>query len=204
MKISKNRLEAFSDGVIAIIVTIIVLNIPTPNTFDAASIYSLINSIVVYLVSFLVVGNFWNQHRRLFDELEHVTNRVVWINIIFLFFLSLVPLFTKWVIQNPNAVAPAVGYAIVFLCVNFSMTFMFLLIIPTTLFEHKYKLYSRIFIMPVISSIIILIAFYYPRISIILFIGLPVASSVLNLLFEVDPQHHERQKRRRPHFHDKH
>lgn len=204
MKIAKNRLEAFSDGVIAIIVTIIVLNIPIPNNFDTASIYGLINSIVVYLVSFLVVGNFWNQHRRLFDELEHVSNRVVWINIIFLFFLSLVPLFTKWVIQNPNAVVPAVGYAIVFLCVNLCVSFMFLLIIPIKLFEHKYNLYPRIFMLPVIILIIISIAFYYPRISIIMFIGLPVASSVLNLLFEVDPQHHERQKRRRPHFHDKH
>ncbi|GFZ33431.1 DUF1211 domain-containing membrane protein [Clostridium zeae] len=196
MKVAKNRLEAFSDGVIAIIVTIIVLNIPIPNTFDTASIYGLINSIIVYLISFLVVGNFWNQHRRLFDELEHVSNRVVWINIIFLFFLSLVPLFTKWVIQNPNAVAPAVGYAIVFLCVNLCMSSMFLFIVPIKIFEHKSRLYLRIFIMPVISLIIISIAFYYPRISIIMFIGLPVASSVLNLLFEVDPKHHEKQKRR--------
>ncbi|MBC8060535.1 MAG: DUF1211 domain-containing protein [Clostridiaceae bacterium] len=69
----------------------------------------IICSIIIYFVSFIVSGNFWNQHRRLFDDLKQFGNTVLWLNILFLFFLSLVPLFTKWVIQNPKSVVPAVG-----------------------------------------------------------------------------------------------
>lgn len=194
IKILKNRIEAFSDGVIAIIVTIIVLNIPLPSTFDAASILAFTNSIVTYLVSFLVVGNFWNQHRRLFDDLEYLGNEVIWLNILFLFFLSLVPLFTKWVIQNPNAVVPAVGYGITFLCINLSLDFMFLCLLPSIIQKNAPHFYLRMFIMPTITLIIIFLTFFHPRVSTILFIGLPVSSAVLSLVFDENQDGHRRRK----------
>jgi uncharacterized membrane protein len=130
------------------------------------------------------VGNFWNQHRRLFDELEQLGNKVIWFNILFLFFLSLVPLFTKWVIENPNSVEPAVGYGIVFLCVNLCLDFMFISLLPSIIQINSPHFYLRMMLMPFISLVIILIAFFYPRISTILFIGLPISSAVLNLLFD--------------------
>ena len=115
MDISKNRLEAFSDGVIAIIITIMVLDIPMPKSFTFNGIKTVLTSFFIYFISFIVVGSQWFKHNYLFSICNKISIKVVWRNILYLFFLSLMPYFTRLIIEYPKQVVPAIGYDIVFL-----------------------------------------------------------------------------------------
>ncbi|MCL2884383.1 MAG: TMEM175 family protein [Oscillospiraceae bacterium] len=86
MQLTKHRLESFSDGVIAIIITIMVLSIPLPPSFAAGDILKFLLSIFIYLVSFIVVGSFWNSHHRVFLMVEQPTARISAYNLLYLFF----------------------------------------------------------------------------------------------------------------------
>lgn len=88
IEFSKNRLETFSDGVIAIIITIMVLNIPLPDTFGFPEIAGLLRSILIFFVSFCIVGYFWSSHHFMLEQIPEVSNTLVWRNLLFLFFLG--------------------------------------------------------------------------------------------------------------------
>ena len=88
MDISKNRLEAFSDGVIAIIITIMVLDIPMPKSFTFNGIKTVLTSFFIYFISFIVVGSQWFKHNYLFSICNKISIKVVWRNILYLFFLN--------------------------------------------------------------------------------------------------------------------
>ena len=118
MELSKHRFETFSDGVMAIIITIIVLQIPLSNDFSLKGILTLLYLIFIFFVSFFIVGYFWNRHHGIFDSVEKITNRIVWRNMLFLFFLALLPIFTRWVLQNPTEIIPVVSYDILFVLLN--------------------------------------------------------------------------------------
>lgn len=193
MKLSKNRLEAFSDGIIAIIITIMVLNIPLPDKFGFEDIMRLLGSILVYFVSFFIVGAQWSYHHMLFEKLQHVTNKIIWRNFLFLFFLSLMPIFTKWVIQHPNETVPAIGYDVLFILVSLS----YHLIRNSAMNDEGYSDFRKemerikekgtnsflhIIIMIAVILGIIVLSLIYPTISILFFIALPVASSLNNLI----------------------
>jgi uncharacterized membrane protein len=194
--ISKNRLVSFSDGVIAIIITIMVLNIPLPTTFDTDSVLRLLGSILVFFVSFIVVGAQWNKHHFLMEGVQSVSNQMVWRTLIFLFLLSLVPIFTKWVMQNPDEPVPAIGYDVVFLLVNGSYLFIWSSVVHQRGNEEKRREFERMnprakffwwlrfALMGGIFLVIILLTELNPRISSIVFIGFPVASSLINLFIE--------------------
>ncbi len=195
LKLSKDRLETFSDGVIAIIITIMVLNIPLPDKFNFQDIIRLLVSILIFFVSFFVVGAQWCKHHQLFVNMKEVTNRIMWRNLLFLFFLSLIPIFAKWVMLNPGQVAPALGYDIIFLLVNISYLFIWHSIIHDNGEEERYKVikelrgagrdpWVRFAIMAGIIAAIIILSFFYPTISLIFFIGLPVVTSLFNLVFD--------------------
>ncbi|WMJ87136.1 TMEM175 family protein [Anaerocolumna sp. MB42-C2] len=195
LKLSKDRLETFSDGVIAIIITIMVLDIPLPDKFNFDDIMRLLASILIFFVSFFVVGAQWCKHHQLFINMKEVTNRIMWRNLLFLFFLSLIPIFAKWVMLNPGQVAPAIGYDIVFLLVNSSYLFIWHSIIHDNGDEERYKAvrelktarrdpWLRFAMMAGIIALIIILSFFYPTISLIMFIGLPVVTSLFNLIFD--------------------
>jgi uncharacterized membrane protein len=197
MNISKQRVEAFSDGVIAIIVTIMVLNIPLPDKFNFDSIMGLINSIIIYFVSFFVVASQWNKHRHLFDNIENIYHISIWRNFLYLFFLSLMPIFTKWVIQNPDEVVPVIGYDILFLLVNICYHFVWNSIMKENeefkkdneKFKNEGKASRRGFAFMLLVLIgIFVLSFFYPRISVVFFIGMPVVFSLFNLIVE-NPHH---------------
>lgn len=203
IKFSKDRLEAFSDGVIAIIITIMVLNIPLPDKFGFNDIIKLLGSILVFFVSFFVVGSQWSKHHHLFDNIKEVSNKIVWRNLLFLFFLSLIPIFTKWVMQNPDEVVPAIGYDIVYLFVNISYLMIWHSMIHENGYEERRKEmenlqpagkspWIRFVIMVVIIAAIIVLSFFYPRISQIIFIGIPVVSSLFNLIYDYQDNRKER------------
>jgi uncharacterized membrane protein len=95
--LSPARLEAFSDGVIAVIITIMVLELKVPAQDGMAGIRVVLPTIILYLLTFVQVGIYWVNHHYLVDEVETVSHRILWANLIFLFFLSLFPFVTDWI-----------------------------------------------------------------------------------------------------------
>jgi uncharacterized membrane protein len=94
---NKNRLEAFSDGVLAIIITIMVLEIKTPTTANWDGIIQLLPTFFSYMLSFAVVGVYWNNHHHLLHTVKRVSPAIMWANLNLLFWLSLIPFGTKWI-----------------------------------------------------------------------------------------------------------
>jgi uncharacterized membrane protein len=111
----KGRLEAFSDGVIAIIITIMVLEIKVPHGTDLAALRPLIPVFLSYILSFLYVGIYWNNHHHLFQAVRYVNGRVLWANMHLLFWLSLFPFATGWMGENHFAPTPVSLYGAVLL-----------------------------------------------------------------------------------------
>ncbi|MBS1485987.1 MAG: DUF1211 domain-containing protein [Bacteroidetes bacterium] len=94
------RLEAFSDGVLAIVITIMVLEFRVPEGSDFATLKPLIPKVVSYILSFIYVGIYWNNHHHLFHAIEKVNGKVMWANLVLLFALSLIPFTTAWMGEN--------------------------------------------------------------------------------------------------------
>ncbi len=111
----KNRLEAFSDGVIAIIITIMVLEMKVPHGSDFASLKPLIPVFLSYVLSFVYVGIYWNHHHHMLQTAKHVTGGILWANLHLLFWLSLFPFVTGWMGENHFAATPLVLYGCVLL-----------------------------------------------------------------------------------------
>ena len=108
----KGRLEAFSDGVIAIIITIMVLEMKVPHGEDWATLVPLLPVFVSYILSFANVGIYWNNHHHLLQAAKHVDGRVLWANLHLLFWLSLMPFVTGWMGENHFAPIPVALYGI--------------------------------------------------------------------------------------------
>ena len=111
----KNRLEAFSDGVIAIIITIMVLELKVPHGAELADLKEKLPVFLSYVLSFLYVGIYWNNHHHMFHSTKHVTGGILWANLHLLFWLSLFPFTTAWVGENPRTATPAAVYGFVLL-----------------------------------------------------------------------------------------
>jgi uncharacterized membrane protein len=107
------RLEAFSDGVIAIIITIMVLELKVPHGDTAAALVPLIPNLLSYVVSFVYVGIYWNNHHHMLHACEEVSGGISWANLHLLFWLSLFPVTTAWIGDNHRATAPSVLYGVV-------------------------------------------------------------------------------------------
>jgi uncharacterized membrane protein len=112
---SKGRLEAFSDGVLAIIITIMVLELRPPREPSPAALIPLIPVLLSYLLSFAFVGIYWNNHHHLLQAARHVNGPVLWANLHLLFWLSLTPFVTSWMGQTNFAAWPVAAYGAVLL-----------------------------------------------------------------------------------------
>ena len=110
---SKGRLEAFSDGVIAIIITIMVLALSAPHAAELAALRPLIPVGLSYVLSFVNVGIYWNNHHHLLSAVQRVDGRVLWANLHLLFWLSLIPFTTAWMGENGFATWPVALYGAV-------------------------------------------------------------------------------------------
>src|ERR1051326_3521587 len=97
----KGRLEAFSDGVIAVIITIMVLEIKVPHGADLEALKPVVPVFLSYVLSFVIVGIYWNNHHHMLHLADHVDAKIMWANLHLLFWLSLVPVTTAWVGENP-------------------------------------------------------------------------------------------------------
>jgi uncharacterized membrane protein len=116
----KGRLEAFSDGVIAIIITIMVLELKVPHGTDVAALRPLLPLFLSYVLSFVNIGIYWNNHHHLLHAARQVNGRVLWANLLLLFWLSLIPFFTGWMGENHFASLPTALYGVVVLMAAFS------------------------------------------------------------------------------------
>ena len=111
----KNRLEAFSDGVLAIIITIMVLELKVPRGADFEALRPLLPVFLSYVLSFLYVGIYWNNHHHMFHSTKHVSGGILWANLHLLFWLSLFPFSTAWMGENHLAPMPTAAYGVVLL-----------------------------------------------------------------------------------------
>jgi uncharacterized membrane protein len=109
------RAEAFSDGVIAILITVMVLELRTPHGTTWSALRDSVPVLLSYLLSFVYLGIYWNNHHHLFMATERVSGLVLWANLHLLFWLSLIPFTTGWLGENEFAATPAAAYGIVLL-----------------------------------------------------------------------------------------
>jgi uncharacterized membrane protein len=108
--VGTGRLEAFSDGVIAIIITIMVLELKVPHADDLGALRPLVPVLLSYVLSFVYLGIYWNNHHHMFHAAEWVNGRVLWANLHLLFWLSLIPFTTAWMGENGFAPWPVAAY----------------------------------------------------------------------------------------------
>ena len=114
-RMEKNRLEAFSDGVLAIIITIMVLELKVPESAAWGEVKAKLPVLLSYLLSYLYVGIYWNNHHHLLHSTRLVSGGILWANLHLLFWLSLFPIATAWVGRFHDAAAPAAAYGVVLL-----------------------------------------------------------------------------------------
>src|SRR4029453_17405998 len=110
-----SRLEAFSDGVLAIIITIMMLELKVPHATEFAELKPLLPVFLSYVLSFIYVGIYWNNHHHMFHSTKHVTGGILWANLHLLFWLSLFPFTTGWMGENHLAATPTAVYGFVLL-----------------------------------------------------------------------------------------
>jgi uncharacterized membrane protein len=112
---TKGRLEAFSDGVIAILITIMVLELKTPQGSDMAALRPLLPVLLTYALSFVFLGIYWNNHHHMLHVAGRVNGTILWANLHLLFWLSLVPFVTHWLGESLSAPIPTAAYGVVLL-----------------------------------------------------------------------------------------
>jgi len=112
---NKTRIEAFSDGVLAIIITIMVLEIKVPHGSDFKALIPLLPIFLSYILSFIYLGIYWNNHHHMMQTVKKVTGRILWANLHLLFWLSLIPFVTGWMGENNFAPEPMAAYGFILL-----------------------------------------------------------------------------------------
>jgi len=126
---TRARLEAFSDGVIAILITIMVLELHVPHDTDLHALAPLIPVLLTYILSFIFLGIYWSNHHHMFHLVHHVNGKILWANLHLLFWLSLVPFVTGWMGQNAFAPLPTAIYGVVLLMAAIAYTILVMTII---------------------------------------------------------------------------
>jgi uncharacterized membrane protein len=171
---NKSRLEAFSDGVIAIIITIMVLEIKTPHNTSWIALEEQLPLFFSYILSFVFIGIYWGNHHHLIGVLNHVNAAIIWSNLNLLFWLSLIPFATGWMGENHFAQNTVVLYAALLLVCGFSFTILQICVERVTKNNPKLVLaFSRVMRKVIFSvtcyALAIILAYYNTLFSAILF-----------------------------------
>lgn len=170
---TKGRMEAFSDGVLAIIITIMVLEIKVPHGDSLASLKSNCPAFLSYVLSFIYIGIYWNNHHHMLHTVQHVNGSALWANMHLLFWLSLVPFATDWMGENHFTTWPVILYGVVL----FMAGFAYYILLHTLIRLHgKQSLLARAIggdrkgiLSNVIYAIGITLSFASPEIGLILY-----------------------------------
>ena len=172
-----DHLDVFNDAVIAIIITIIVLEIPVPSD-SLSSYFDFLRDIANFLASFVIVANFWYEGHKVFNTFEKATKPVMIANFFYLAMLSLIPVMTKWVIHSPNKLA-LFNYGIVYLLVEMSLFFIFVAGNFTTLkqagFNHNIAGITLGRFVLILLPLTLIITFL-PKLTLVLYLILPLVS----------------------------
>jgi len=136
---NSDRLEAFSDGVLAIIITIMVLEIKPPEEATFASLSGVLPIFLSYLVSFIYLGIYWNNHHHLMQVVEKVDGKVLWANLHLLFWLSLVPFVTNWAGENHLQAIPIACYGAVLLMSAVAYRLLEIFLLRQDMGNHRLK-----------------------------------------------------------------
>ena len=170
---NKNRLEAFSDGVIAVLITIMVLDLHPPHTTDWSALLPLLPIFLTYILSFIYIGIYWNNHHHMLHAATQVNGKILWANLHLLFWLSLVPFVSGWMGENNFSKWPTIFYGIVLIMNAFAY---YLLMVTLLKHEGKGSLLAKAIgkdwkgkISPAIYAVAIAIAWFNPCISFILY-----------------------------------
>ncbi|MBS1593749.1 MAG: DUF1211 domain-containing protein [Bacteroidetes bacterium] len=171
---NKTRLEAFSDGVIAIIITIMVLEFKMPHSAEWSDLRPLIPTFISYVLSFIYIGIYWNNHHHMVHTIKHIGPGIMWTNLNLLFWLSLVPFATAWMGENHFAGAPVAVYAIILIMCGISYDIMRRFIIYCHPHDAEVRfLLSRQQGKTIASTfcyaVAIAFSFFYPYVSLFLF-----------------------------------
>lgn len=175
---SKGRLEAFSDGVIAIIITIMVLELKVPHEPTLAALGELLPIFASYILSFVYIGIYWNNHHHLLHTATSINGRVLWANLHLLFWLSLVPFVTIWMGENNLATIPVAVYGVVLNVSGLAYYILERLLIQHL--GHDSKLAQAVgrdykgLLSLVIYTAGIVVAFFDPRIAFVLYVAVAV------------------------------
>src|ERR1044071_4266278 len=176
---NKTRLEAFSDGVLAIIITIMVLELKVPHDATWSGLAELLPVIISYLLSFVFIGIYWANHHHLLHTVHHVNSKIIWANMGLLFCLSLIPFSTAYMGENNFAELPVAVYAIVlFVCGNafyiLQQTIMAHYTHSTALIVALKKQEKKGIVSTLLYAASIAFAFFYPTISGVIFVVVAV------------------------------
>ena len=172
---NKSRLEAFSDGVLAIIITIMVLEIKVPETSNWKGVAHLIPTLASYILSYAVVGVYWNNHHHLLYSLKKNSSAIMWANLNLLFWLSLIPFGTKWMGETHFERFTVVTYSVLLIVCGISYNLLQNLIAKSLKNENSdlniviKKQNSKVLVSTVCNLLSIPSAFINPHISLVLF-----------------------------------
>ncbi|MGY3765810.1 TMEM175 family protein [Vagococcus vulneris] len=136
---TKNRLEAFSDGIVAIVITVLVLNLTIPNGDSFNDLAGISQKIIVYIFSFSLVAIYWNNHHHLFSITTKIDTKIIWTNHFFLLALTMVPFATAWISEHLFSLIPQLLYGVTILLADF----IYLMLVKTTI---KYSDAESLFI----------------------------------------------------------
>ena len=169
-----NRLEAFSDGVIAIIITVMVLEMKVPHGSDLGALLPVVPVFLCYVLSFIYLGIYWNNHHHMLHTTRTVTGAILWANLHLLFWLSLIPFATGWMGENHFAAAPAALYGCVLLMASIAYFILQQRIIasqgPDSLLKKAVGGDWKGKLSPLLYALAIVLAFWQPALSMGLYI----------------------------------
>lgn len=190
----KDHLEVFNDAVLAIIITIIVLNLPMPKNHSTSSVMGLLETVGVYFVSFIVVANFWLMHHFIFSKIKTGINEtLVVIDFLFMAEVSLLPFLTKWM-ETDRSCLPVMVYGFVYLSATVTLVIMSMKINSRVkvLYPKLYRQLNRtekvrLMVMLPINIFLIILSYWFPQTVFLLYIVMPVLT-FLSYVFEDDEE----------------
>jgi uncharacterized membrane protein len=176
---TKTRLEAFSDGVVAIIITIMVLELETPAAADWAALQPRVPELLTYVLSFVFIGIYWSNHHHMLHAAQHVNGAVLWANLHLLFWLSLVPFVTAWIGHFHDDAAPTAAYGAVLLMAAVAYTVLQSVIIrshgPQSLLKRAIGTDRKGYVSLAAYAAAIVLAFVNPWISDAIYVSTALA-----------------------------
>jgi uncharacterized membrane protein len=170
---SKNRLEAFSDGVLAILITIMVLELKVPHSEMIYDLIPLAPIFLSYVISFIYLAIYWNNHHHLFQAVHHVNGTILWANMNLLFWLSLIPFVTAWSGENHFSSLPVAAYGLVLMMSRISYFVLTRILIrhhgKQSTIAHAIGKDTKGIVSMVLYASAIVIAYWYPKISFLIY-----------------------------------